>query len=197
MTTVHLTRPTGRDPLPTGANRRFSWRFAASFTVTIATVLVLVADPAAANVYSMHMFGALRSPGEPALIAGHRGDRAEAPENTIPALQAALDSRMEFVETDIQLTADRVPVLLHDATVDRTTDGSGAIQDLTLEQVKALDAGSWYSSDYAGATVPTLAEFFAIFGQSRKKAILELKGFWTVEDVHIVISQVYASGVQD
>ena len=220
MTTAQPTRSTPRDagsctpigtwagtPTETRAGTRadrraddrspLSWRFIGSFAVVLAMILVFVADPAAANVYSMYMFGALRAPGEPALIAGHRGDRAEAPENTIPALQAALDSRMEFVETDIQLTADRVPVLMHDLTVDRTTNGTGAVEDLTLEQLKSLDVGSWYSDEYAGITVPTLAEFLDIFSHSRKKAILEFKGYWTLEDVRIVIRQIYSTGVQD
>lgn len=166
-------------------------------TATVAAVLVLILDPAAANVYATNMFGSLRAPGQPALVAGHRGDRALAPENTIPALQSALDSRMEFVETDVQLTADRVPVLLHDPTVDRTTDGTGEVGDLTLAEVKALDAGGWYSKEHAGTRIPTLDEFLAIFADCNKKALVELKGFWTIEDVTIVRDLVYARGVQN
>src|SRR6187431_317379 len=80
---------------------------------TIALVLIFVFDPNAALVYATNMFGALRAPGEPAFIAGHRGDRAHFPENTLPALQAVLDSDFDFVETDVQLSADGIPVIIH------------------------------------------------------------------------------------
>jgi glycerophosphoryl diester phosphodiesterase len=143
------------------------------------------------------MFGALRAPGEPAFIAGHRGDRAHYPENTLPALQGVLDSDFDFVETDIQLTADGVPVLFHDLTVERTTDGVGLVSELTLAELKALDAGTWYSADFAGVQVPTLDEFLDIFQSSKKKAMLELKGIWTEDQVRIVTSLIYARGVQN
>jgi glycerophosphoryl diester phosphodiesterase len=163
---------------------------------SIALVLIFVLNPEAALVYATDMLGALRTPGEPAFIAGHRGDRAHFPENTLPALQGVLDSDFDFVETDIQLTADGVPVLMHDETVDRTTNGSGTVGALTLAQVKSLDAGSWYSADFAYVQVPTLDEFLAIFQGSKKKAMLELKGTWTPDQVRIVTSLVYARGVQ-
>ena len=168
----------------------------AAFT-TIALVLIFVLNPDAALVYATNMFGSLRAPGEPAFIAGHRGDRARFPENTIPALQGVLDSDFDFVETDIQLTLDSVPVLMHDVTVDRTTNGVGPVSSLTFEKIRSLDAGSWYSADFAYLQVPTLDEFFAIFQDSKKKAMLELKGIWTPDQVRIVTALVYARGVQD
>src|SRR4051794_10535307 len=79
---------------------------------TMALVLIFILNPDAALVYATNIFGSLRAPGEPAFIAGHRGDRANFPENTLPALQGVLDSDFDFVETDIQLTADGVPVLM-------------------------------------------------------------------------------------
>lgn len=198
MSTSHrgaIAHPPIESGRPESARKR-NRAFAAA-ALTIATVLVLILDPAAANVYAMNMFGTLRGPGEPAFVAGHRGDRSLAPENTIPALQAALDSSMTFVETDLQLTADGVPVIIHDPTVDRTTSGTGAVEDLTLAELKALDAGSWFSADFAGVTVPTFDEFLGIFSHSRKKALIELKGFWTADEVQIVTSLVYRAGVQD
>ena len=117
-------------------------------------MLVLVLVPDAVQAYAPYMIGALRSPGEPAFVAGHRGDRADAPENTLPAFEAAFAGGLEFVETDVQLTADGFPVLLHDPTVDRTTDGTGAVADLTLAQVQALDAGSWFGAEFAGHPHP-------------------------------------------
>jgi glycerophosphoryl diester phosphodiesterase len=168
-----------------------------SAATTVALVLVLILNPDAANVYATNMFGALRAPGEPAFIAGHRGDRSTAPENTLPAMQNALDSDLTFVETDIQLSRDGVPVLIHDETVDRTTDGTGAVAELTLAQLKTLDAGSWYSAKFAGTTIPTLDEFLSIFSGSKKKALLELKGIWSQDQARIVTSEIYAHGVQN
>ena len=163
---------------------------------TMALVLIFVLNPDAALVYATNMFGSLRAPGEPAFIAGHRGDRAHFPENTLPALQAVLDSDFDFVETDIQLSADGVPVLMHDLDVERTTNGAGLVSELTLAELKALDAGSWYAPEFASAQVPTLDEFFAIFQDSKKSAMLELKGIWTEDQVRIITALVYARGVQ-
>jgi glycerophosphoryl diester phosphodiesterase len=159
-----------------------------------ATVVLLLLSASPARVHAESVFGALRSPGQAALIAGHRGDRSIAPENTIPALQGALDSSLDFVETDLQLTADGVPVLIHDETVDRTTDGSGAVVDLTFSQLRTLDAGSWYSPAFAGVRVPSFDEFLAIFQSSEKQALLELKGFWTEDEVRLVVGKLAASG---
>ena len=163
---------------------------------TTALVLIFVLNPDAALVYAWNMFGALRAAGEPAFIAGHRGDRASFPENTLPALQGVLDSDFDFVETDIQLTTDGVPVLFHYLDVERTTNGTGLVADLTLAELKALDAGSWYSADFAGVQVPTLDEFLDIFQSSKKKAMLELKGIWTEDQVRTVTALIYARGVQ-
>jgi glycerophosphoryl diester phosphodiesterase len=189
MATAQLHNPTHRG---TSTGRAIG-----AASATIALILVLILDPAAANVYATNMFGSLRAPGESAFIAGHRGDRSAAPENTIVALQAALDSTMEFVETDLQLSADGVPVLIHDPTVDRTTNGVGAVEDLTAAQLQGLDAGSWFAPEFAGATIPTLEEFLGIFSHCRKKALLELKGFWTKDEVRIVVGLIYSKGVQD
>jgi glycerophosphoryl diester phosphodiesterase len=197
MTTEQHNPATPRRENSNYDERRPLGRTLSGAGLTLAIVLVLILDPAAANVYAVNMFGALRAPGESAFVAGHRGDRAEAPENTIPALQAALDSGMEFVETDIQLSADGVPVIIHDLTVDRTTNGTGAVEDLTLAELKSLDAGSWFDPAFAGTTIPTLGEFLGIFSHSRKKALLELKGFWTRDEVGAVIQAIYATGVQN
>ncbi|GAA3746953.1 glycerophosphodiester phosphodiesterase family protein [Leifsonia bigeumensis] len=155
-------------------------------------VLAIVLNPDASKVEASGWFGGLRSPGEAAFIAGHRGDRTIAPENTMPALQAALDGPMGFVETDIQLTKDRVPVLMHDTWVDRTTNGEGRVGDLTLAQLQALDAGAWFSPEFAGTRVPTLESLLSALQASEaagagKKALLEFKGFWTTDEVRIVV----------
>jgi glycerophosphoryl diester phosphodiesterase len=88
----------------------------------------------------------------------HRGASALAPENTLAAFQAAVDQGCSWIETDLRLTADDVPVLLHDASVDRTTGGRGDVGRMPLAQVKRLDAGGWFGRGFRGERIPTLAE---------------------------------------
>lgn len=164
---------------------------------TALIVLALVLSSTTQNVEAASMFTTLRAPGEPGFVAGHRGDKEGAPENTIPALQAAIDSDAEFVETDLQLSSDGVPVLMHDWTVDRTTDGSGPVWSHTWDELSRLDAGGWYDKAFIGTPIPSLADFIDIFKPSSKRAMLELKGSWTADQARIVTSQLYAAGVQD
>lgn len=81
-------------------------------------------------------------------IIGHRGCAAYAPENTIEGIHTAADMGVEWVELDVKLTKDQVPIIFHDETLERTTDSSGNIRDLTLQEVKELDAGSWFSDGF-------------------------------------------------
>lgn len=91
-------------------------------------------------------------------VIGHRGLRRHAPENTIAAFEAAAELGVDGVEFDVQLTRDGVPVVLHDETVDRTTDGTGRVDGLTAAELARLDAGSWFSEGFRGEPVPTLAD---------------------------------------
>ncbi len=91
------------------------------------------------------------------LSIGHRGNCLFAPENTLASFSAAL-GKADLVELDARLSSDGVLVVMHDATVDRTTDGTGAIASLTLAQLQAVDAGSWFSPSYAGQRIPTFAQ---------------------------------------
>jgi len=88
----------------------------------------------------------------------HRGYSAVAPENTLPALAAGVLAGATFIEFDVRTSADGVPVVIHDRTVDRTTDGTGQVWELTRAEIGALDAGSWFSPAYAGLSVPLLSE---------------------------------------
>ena len=92
-------------------------------------------------------------------VYGHRGMVNQYPENTMAAFQACVDAGVS-IELDVYLTKDGVPVVIHDATVDRTTNGSGAVGNMTLREIKALDAGSWYDPKFKSETVPTLGEVF-------------------------------------
>ena len=93
---------------------------------------------------------------------GHRGTTIFAPENTLPAFEKAIELGFEYVEIDVRYTRDGVPVLLHDAELDRTTNGTGWVGELTLDEIKQFDAGSWFSDDFAGTRVPTLEEALKI-----------------------------------
>jgi glycerophosphoryl diester phosphodiesterase len=96
------------------------------------------------------------------VVIAHRGANRVAPENTLAAYRAAIDLGVDFIEIDVQTTADGQLVLMHDSTVDRTTNGSGAVRSLTLSQIKELDAGSWFSAKFAGEKAPTLEEAAAL-----------------------------------
>ena len=80
----------------------------------------------------------------------HRGASGYAPENTMAAFDKALEMKADYIEIDVQLSKDGEVVLMHDAMIDRTTDGSGTVDDYTLEELKQLDAGSWFGPQFAG-----------------------------------------------
>ncbi len=91
-------------------------------------------------------------------LCAHRGAMATHPENTLPAFRAAIDAGAHMIEFDVALTADNKLVVIHDATVDRTTDGTGRVNDFTLPEIRRLDAGSWKSEEFTGERIPTLDE---------------------------------------
>lgn len=91
-------------------------------------------------------------------IVAHRGALKWAPENTLAAFDAAIALGAGCIEMDVRQTADGVLVLMHDRTINRTTDGTGAVEDLMLADLRGLDAGSWFSEDFAGEPVPTLRD---------------------------------------
>ena len=92
-------------------------------------------------------------------VAAHRGFSEKYPENTIPAFQAAIDLNVDQLEIDVRVTKDDQLVIIHDATVDRTTNGTGKVCDYTLEELRRLDAGSWKGEEFKGLQIPTLIEF--------------------------------------
>src|SRR5438128_1848147 len=108
-------------------------------------------------------------------VVGHRGAAAHAPENTIASLELGVREGADDVEFDVQRTADGVPVLLHDETCDRTTDGSGPLRERTSAAVSALDAGSWFGPSFAGERVPTLAAVCEWAGRNAAGLSVELK----------------------
>ncbi|HSD82628.1 MAG TPA: glycerophosphodiester phosphodiesterase [Anaerolineae bacterium] len=109
------------------------------------------------------------------LIIAHRGSSAHAPENTLAAFQLAAVQGAEAIELDVDLTRDGYAVVMHDATIDRTTDGHGRVGDLTLVDIRRVDAGAWKSSAFQGERVPLLEEVFETVGQ-RLLINVEIKG---------------------
>ena len=93
------------------------------------------------------------------MMAAHRGDKDRRPENTLPAFVHAIELGADGIETDLHQTKDGVIVMMHDLKVDRTTDGQGRVCDMTLEELRALDAGVKFSEEYRGTRVPTFEEF--------------------------------------
>jgi glycerophosphoryl diester phosphodiesterase len=114
-----------------------------------------------------------RERGRP-LISAHRGFSAAAPENTLAALRAALTAGADVAEIDVQLSRDGVLVLMHDRTLERTTDGAGPLRERSLAELKRLDAGSWFGPAHRGEPVPTLAEVLAWSG-GQLGLLVELK----------------------
>ncbi|MEO3783681.1 glycerophosphodiester phosphodiesterase family protein [Actinocorallia sp. B10E7] len=134
----------------------------------------------------------LRSSGAPVTVIAHRGASAAAPENTLAAQDLALRAGADLIENDVQPSSDGVPFVLHDSTVDRTTDGTGAIRNRTSAYLKTLDAGSWFSPQYAGERMPTLAEQLADLRARGGRLLLEIKGSHTKAQVAKIIEVIRA-----
>lgn len=113
------------------------------------------------------------APPKRALICAHRGASAVAPENTLAAFRMADELGADSFELDVTLTSDGVPVLMHDNSVDRTTNGKGAVGSLTYAEIRKLDAGSWKGERFKGEPVPTLDD--ALRTRGRLYVNIELK----------------------
>lgn len=128
----------------------------------------------------------------------HRGYNGTAPENTLPAFQLAKENGFDYVETDVSFTADNAAVLLHDSTVDRTSDGTGNIAELTLAEVRGLDFGSWKSADYAGVQIPTLDEFLLLCKNLELHPYIEIKNnaAYTQAQIEHIVDAVRSHGLK-
>lgn len=106
------------------------------------------------------------APGAGTYACAHRGDNAKAPENTLPAIISAVEKGAPQIEFDVQTTSDGHLVIMHDSTVDRTTNGAGKVSDLTFAEIRALDAGSWFGPEFEGVQVPTLQEVLTVIPET-------------------------------
>jgi glycerophosphoryl diester phosphodiesterase len=118
------------------------------------------------------------------IIFAHRGASAQAPENTLSAFELALTQQADAIELDVKLSADGRVVVIHDPTVDRTTGSRGHVKDLSLAELRVLDAGSFFSEKYSGEKIPTLEEVFESVGK-RTFVNVELTNYNTPRD-HLV-----------
>lgn len=108
-------------------------------------------------------------------LIGHRGVARYAPENTLEGLHAAADMGMKWVEFDVKLTRDGVPILFHDDTLDRTTNGTGSVAQRTLEDLRQLEAGSWFADSFSGIKIPTLEDAVSVLLERNLGCNLEIK----------------------
>ena len=124
-------------------------------------------------------------------VVAHRGANEYAPENTYAAAKLCVEWGVEYVEIDVRTSTDGVMYILHDATVDRTTDGSGRISKLTSEAIDRLDAGSWFDPKFAGERVPRLEEYLRWI-RGKAKVYFDVKG----ADLKKLIDLVYEVGLE-
>jgi len=128
------------------------------------------------------------------LVIAHRGASGNAPENTLAAFRKAVALGATFIETDLQLSRDAHFVAIHDETVNRTTNGQGPVHGMTLTELRRLDAGSWFGSEFAGERIPTLEEILEFSKKNDVVFYLEIKpgGSWGGE--HALIGSLRESG---
>ena len=108
------------------------------------------------------------------LIVAHRGGGGLAPENTLASIKKSINTGADMIEVDVHLTKDNEVVIFHDETVNRTTNGEGKVHEMTLAELKELDAGSWFDGAYAGETVPTLDEVLKLI-DGQVQCLIEIK----------------------
>lgn len=125
----------------------------------------------------------------------HRGYNTVAPENTLSAFKLSKKNGFDYVETDISFTSDNIPVLLHDSTIDRTSNGTGNISEMTFEQVRTYDFGSWKNSAYAEEKIPSFEEFCKLCKQIGLKPYVELKTDPTNEQLTTLLNNAKRYGI--
>jgi len=128
------------------------------------------------------------------LITAHSGFAEVAPENTLAAFEATVDAGADVTEFDVHMSGDGTLVVIHDEKVDRTTDGTGYVAELSDEYLKSLDAGSWKGLEFAGEQIPTLEETLTYLKEVGMVALLEIKTPSIVDDV---VALLKATGMEE
>ena len=130
-------------------------------------------------------------------VIAHRGFSAGAPENTLAAIDAAIDAGADAVEFDVHTAGDGNPVLFHDAMLSRTSNGVGPVHRRTLEQLKNLDAGGWFAPEFKGERIPAFREALEHIGDRVPRIYAEVKGFRELEDVDRMVRFASETGSKD
>jgi glycerophosphoryl diester phosphodiesterase len=130
-------------------------------------------------------------------IIAHRGYSSRAPENTLAAMDAALEAGARALEWDVQIASCGTPVLFHDVHLGRTSNGVGPVRRRTLGQLQALDAGRWFSPEFEGERIPSLAEALAHVAGRVGRIYTEIKGYREMEDLDRIVQVTRDSGLMD
>lgn len=128
----------------------------------------------------------------------HRGYNSEAPENTLYAFRLSKEKGFNYIETDVALSSDKVPVIIHDDTIDRTSNGTGRVDSLTLEQLKSYDFGSWKNAKFAGEKIPTFEEMIQFCKKMGLCVFIEIKNtaVFAENDLLNLVNIVKRNGMQ-
>jgi glycerophosphoryl diester phosphodiesterase len=130
-------------------------------------------------------------------IIAHRGFSARAPENTLAAMDAAISAGADAVEWDVQVAACGTPVLFHDSHLGRTSDGVGPVRRRAMEQLRQLDAGSWFSANFAGERIPSLEEAYNRVRGRVVRVYSEMKAYRELEDLDRIVHVTRSAGMLD
>lgn len=141
--------------------------------------------------------GFIRPAGQPPTVVGHRGQASACPENTLPSQEVARRSGANWIEDDTQPSKDGTPFVLHDATVDRTTDGHGNIRDLTDVELKKLDAGIKWAPSFAGTRLPTLKEQLVDLRTRGGNLLMEIKGSHSKAECQVLADLIRAENMTE
>jgi glycerophosphoryl diester phosphodiesterase len=130
-------------------------------------------------------------------IIAHRGYSARAPENTLAAIEAAIEAGTDAVEFDLHVTADGVPVLFHDELLERTSSGKGPLRALRLVELGTLDAGSWFEPRFAGERIPPFADALECLRGRVGRVYPEVKYYGAHDDLTRMVDTVVTAGLAD
>ena len=108
-------------------------------------------------------------------VTAHRGVSSLAPENTLAAFKKTAEMGYQWIEIDVQLSRDHIPVVIHDQSVDRCTNGKGVVANLPLKKLQSLDAGSWFSETFKNEKIPTLEQTLLLARENKLKVNIEIK----------------------
>lgn len=131
------------------------------------------------------------------IVAGHRGFPAVAPEDTLASFRKAIENHADFLEFDVQVSKDGTPIVIHDGTVDRTTNGYGLVKDKTLRQLQELDAGSKFNEQFQNEKIPTLEEVLSLAQMNAIPIFPEIKGYRSTQDISLILEKIIQYGFED